>query len=49
MKIKAPKGYNFMKKGSKMSLMKNPRGGYKKHKGSSLTMNLPVVKTHRGK
>jgi hypothetical protein len=29
--------------------MKNPRGGYKKHKGSSLTMNLPVVKTHGGK
>ena len=38
-----------MKKGSKMSLMKNPKGGYKKHKGSSLTMNLPIVKTHGGK
>ena len=38
-----------MKKGSKFSLMKNPKGGYKKHKGSSLTMNLPVVKTHGGK
>ena len=49
MKVKAPKGYHFMKKGNKMSLMKNPKGGYKKHKGSSLTMNLPVVKTHRGK
>ena len=32
-----------------MSLMKNPRCGYKKQQGSSLTMNLPVVKTHRGK
>ena len=49
MKVKAPKGYHFMKKGSKFYLMKNPKGGYKKHKGSSLTMNLPVVKTHGGK
>ena len=26
MKVKAPKGYHFMKKGNKMSLMKNPKG-----------------------
>ena len=35
-----------MKKG-KYKLMKNPKGGYKKHKASSLTMNMPVVKRHR--
>lgn len=26
--------------------MKNPKGGYKKHKGSSLSMNVPIVKDH---
>tara|TARA_R100000353_G_scaffold67088_1_gene52163 strand:- start:768 stop:917 length:150 start_codon:yes stop_codon:yes gene_type:complete len=49
MKVKAPKGYHFMKKGNKMSLMKNPKGGYKPHKGASLTINLPIMKTHGGK
>ena len=48
-KVKAPAGYHWMKAGSGYKLMKNPKGGYKKHKGSSLTMNLPVVKTHGGK
>ena len=46
MKVKAPRGYHFMKKKGKFKLMKNPIGGYKKHKGSSLTMNVPVVKRH---
>ena len=46
MKVKAPRGYHFMKKKGKFKLMKNPKGGYKKHKGSSLTMNMPVVKRH---
>jgi hypothetical protein len=49
MKVKAPKGYHFMKKGNKMSLMKNPKGGYKPHKGASLTMNLPIMKVHSKK
>ena len=46
MKIKAPKGYHFMKgpKG-KVSLMKHS-GKFVKHRGASLTMNLPVIKTH---
>ena len=48
MKVKAPKGYHFMKKGKKISLMKHG-SKFKKHKGASLTMNLPVVKTHGGK
>jgi hypothetical protein len=46
MKVKAPRGYHFMKKKGKFKLMKNPKGGYKKHKGSSLTMSVPVVKKH---
>ncbi len=46
MKVKAPRGYHFMKKKGKYKLMKNPKGGYKKHKGSSLTMSVPVVKKH---
>ena len=49
MKVKAPKGYHWMKKGKRYRLMKNPKGGYKPHKGASLTMNLPVMKTHGGK
>ena len=49
MKIKAPKGYHFMKgKNGKMSLMKH-KGTFKKHKGASLTMNMPVIKVHKGK
>ena len=47
MKVKAPRGYHFMKKKGNYKLMKNPKGGYKKHKGSSLTMSVPVVKSHR--
>ena len=46
MKVKAPRGYHFMKKKGKFKLMKNPKGGYKKHKGSSLSMNVPLVKGH---
>ena len=48
MKVKAPKGYHFMKKGSKVSLMKNPKGGYKPHKGASLFTSFPVKKKHNG-
>lgn len=49
MKVKAPKGYHFMKgpKG-KVALMKHT-GKFKKHAGASLTMNLPVAKTHTRK
>ena len=46
MKVKAPRGYHFMKKKGKFKLMKNPKGGYKKHKGSFLSMNVPLVKSH---
>tara|TARA_R100000734_G_C3312724_1_gene103835 strand:- start:1745 stop:1888 length:144 start_codon:yes stop_codon:yes gene_type:complete len=47
MKVKAPKGYHFMKKGNKISLMKHT-GKFKKHKGASLFTSFPVQKKHNG-
>ena len=46
MRVKAPKGYHWMKKGKSYRLMKNPRSGYKKHKGASLYANFSVQKRH---
>tara|TARA_R100000654_G_scaffold73273_1_gene105928 strand:+ start:570 stop:719 length:150 start_codon:yes stop_codon:yes gene_type:complete len=48
MKIKAPKGYHWMKAGKGTpKLMKNPPGGYKPHKGASLSFNFPIQKVHK--
>ena len=48
MKVKAPKGYHWMKDGNKVpKLMKNPAGGYKPHRGASLTANFKVQKVHK--
>ena len=47
MKVKAPKGYHWMKSGSSYTLMKNPSGGYKPHKGASESANFKVQKTHK--
>ena len=41
-KVKAPNGYHWMKSGAGLKLMKNPRGGYKAHKGASLTASFKV-------
>ena len=46
MRVKAPKGYHWMKKKGSYKLMKNPNSGYKKHKGSSLFANFSVAKRH---
>ncbi len=46
MRVKAPKGYHWMKKGKTKMLMKNPKGGYKKHKGASLYANFKLMKSH---
>ena len=47
MKVKAPRGYHFMKKkGGKFSLMKHS-GKFKKHKGASLYANYPIKKKHK--
>lgn len=44
-KIKAPKGYHWMKKGSSYRLMK---GTYKPHRGAVKHAKFKTVKTHRG-
>lgn len=48
MKVKAPKGYHWMKSGKSFKLMKNPKGGYKRHKGASLMADFSLVKKHKG-
>ncbi len=47
-KIKAPKGFHWMKKGSSYSLMKQI-GKFKAHKGASLMAEFKVKKTHASK
>tara|TARA_R110002096_G_scaffold336888_1_gene530171 strand:+ start:465 stop:620 length:156 start_codon:yes stop_codon:yes gene_type:complete len=51
MKIKAPKGYHWMKSGKSAPprLMKNPPGGYKAHTGASQSFNFAVQKVHKKK
>ena len=46
MKVKAPKGYHFMKVGKSYKLMKN-RGKFVPHKGASQTADFEVIKTHK--
>tara|TARA_R100001510_G_C7655850_1_gene215315 strand:- start:5753 stop:5905 length:153 start_codon:yes stop_codon:yes gene_type:complete len=45
--VTAPKGFHWMKHGSGYKLMKNPKGGFKPHKGASLKATFPVQKVHR--
>jgi|TARA_E500000318_G_scaffold5456_1_gene5573 hypothetical protein len=46
MKVKAPKGYHWMKqKDGSLKLMKHG-GRFVKHKGASLTANFAVQRTH---
>tara|TARA_R100001443_G_C3293381_1_gene163415 strand:- start:223 stop:375 length:153 start_codon:yes stop_codon:yes gene_type:complete len=47
-KVKAPKGFHFMKSGKSFKLMKN-KGKFVPHKGASETAEFEVVKTHRTK
>jgi len=46
-KVPAPKGYHWMKSGKSYKLMKDPKGGYKAHKGSSKSANFAVQKVHK--
>jgi hypothetical protein len=46
MKVKAPKGYHFMKDGKTYKLMKHS-GKFVKHKGASLIADFPVIKKHK--
>ena len=45
-KVKAPAGYHWMKAGAGYKVMKNPRGGYKPHKGASMMASFKVQMTH---
>jgi hypothetical protein len=47
--VEAPKGFHWMKSGKGFKLMKNPAGGYKAHKGSSLKASFEIQKVHKGK
>ena len=48
MRVKAPKGYHWMKqKNGSFKLMKDPSGGYKPHKGASKTANFAIQKVHK--
>ena len=48
-KVKAPVGYQWMKSGKGVKLMKNPSGGYKPHKGASLMASFKVQMKHKKK
>jgi len=48
-KVKAPVGFHWMKSGRSFKLMKNPKGGYKPHKGASLMASFKVQKIHKKK
>ena len=44
-KVRAPKGYHWMKSGSSYKLMKHS-GKFKPHKGASLTADFAVQMKH---
>lgn len=44
--VPAPRGYHWMKSGNSYKLMKNPKGGYKRHKGSSLRAKFKVQESN---
>ena len=46
MRVKAPKGYHWMKDGKEYKLMKHTVKVVK-HKGASLTANFAVQKKHK--
>jgi hypothetical protein len=46
--VEAPKGFHWMKSGKGFKLMKNPAGGYKAHKGSSLKASFEIQTVHKG-
>ena len=46
MKVKAPKGYHWMKAGKGYKLMKHT-GKYVPHKGASLYANFEIQKKHK--
>ena len=50
MKVAAPKGYHWMKqKDGSMKVMKDPKEGFKPHKGASKAANFAVQRAHKSK
>ena len=47
MQVEAPKGYLWMKSGTSYKLMKDPKGGYKPHKGASKKASFQIQKIHK--
>ncbi len=45
--VQAPKGFHWMKSGSGYNLMKDPKEGYKSHKGSSKKASFDIQKVHK--
>ena len=46
MKVAAPKGYHWMKEGKSSKLMKDPKDGFKPHKGASKSVDYKIKKAH---
>ena len=46
MKVPAPKGYHWMKTGKGFKMMKDPKDGFKPHKGASKAVDFPVMRKH---
>jgi|TARA_X000001388_G_C2231137_1_gene123201 hypothetical protein len=49
MKVKAPKGYHWMKKGNAAPKLMKHKGKFVPHKGASLTHNFAIQKLHAKK
>ena len=47
MKVDAPKGYHWMKVEKAYKIMKDPKDGFKPHKGASKSVDFPVQRTHK--
>lgn len=47
MKVKAPEGYHWMKNSKGYKLMKNPKDGFKPHRGASKSADFEIQKVHR--
>ena len=44
MQVNAPEGYHWMKSGKSYKLMKDPKDGYKPHKGASKKATFEIQK-----
>ena len=47
MKVKAPKGYHWMKQAKGGYKLMKHSGKFVKHKGASLEANFPIQKVHK--